>query len=77
MNKESLKGPNWSKGLITAVKTVPKCDYNTDYKKIIIIKTNKQKKKRKKYKGTSKQVQDEKKSETVDLYPYEESGMQL
>lgn len=33
MNKESLKGPNWSKGLITAVKTVPKCDYNTDYKK--------------------------------------------
>lgn len=32
MNKELLKGPNWSKGLITAVKTVPKCDYNTDYK---------------------------------------------
>lgn len=74
MNKESLKGPNWSKGLITAVKTVPICDYNTDYKKTIIIKILK---KLKKYKGTSKQVQDEKKSETVDLYPYEESGMQL
>lgn len=75
MNKESLKGPNWSKGLITAAKTVPICDYNTDYKVIIIIKLKK--KNLKKYKGTSKQVQDEKKSETVDLYPYEESGMQL
>lgn len=75
MNKEWLKGPNWSKGLITAGKSVPICDYNTDYKKIIImiIKI----KKLKKYKGTSKQVQDEKKSETVDLYPYEESGKQL
>lgn len=41
MNKESLKGPNWSKGLITAAKTVPICDYNTDYKIIIIIKIEK------------------------------------
>lgn len=38
MNKEWLKGPNWSKGLITPVKTVPICDYNTDNKKIQIKK---------------------------------------